>query len=56
MNEEEKLYRDAMKCIDALVEEVFDRCDEVADTNHFEKEWVLERFREKFSQAKRKRS
>lgn len=56
MNEEENLYREAMKRVDELVEEVFERCDELADANHFEKEWVLERFREKFSQAKRKRS
>lgn len=54
MTEDEKLYAEAMSRIDKLVEEVFELCDEVAEENHFEREWVLECFRQKFNQAKRK--
>lgn len=53
MNENE-LFNEAMGKIDELVEEVFRICDEVADENHYEKEWVLKMFREKFNKAKRK--
>ena len=55
MREDEKLYQDAMKCVDGLVQEVFERCDEVAELNHLERDWVLEMFREKFGRARRKR-
>jgi len=51
---EDELYKQAMKRIDELVEEVFERCDDVADKNHFDRNWVLERFREKFNATKRK--
>lgn len=51
--EEEKLYNTAMEKIDDLVQEVFERCDEVAKENHFEQEWVLGRFRERFNRKKR---
>ena len=52
--EEDTIYKDAMKRIDDLVEEVFLICDEVADENHYERIWVLDRFREQFNKAKRK--
>ncbi|WP_192043673.1 hypothetical protein [Paenibacillus rhizovicinus] len=54
MVEDDELYKHAMKRIDELVEEVFQICDEVADENHYEREWVLDRFRARFSAAKRK--
>ncbi|MFC5402279.1 hypothetical protein [Cohnella soli] len=54
MSEEDKLYKQAMKCVAALVDEVIKRCDEVAEENHFERDWVLDKFREQFSKAKRK--
>jgi hypothetical protein len=54
--EDEILYKQAMIRIDELVEEVFQICDDVADENDFEKEWVLEAFRAKFNKAKRTRN
>lgn len=57
MSEEDKiLYKQAMKRMDELVEEVFQICDDVADENHYESEWVLEAFRAKFNKAKRTRN
>jgi hypothetical protein len=47
------LYKQAMKRITELVEEVFQICVEVADENQYEREWVLDRFREQFNKAKR---
>ncbi|GIO88545.1 hypothetical protein J25TS5_54770 [Paenibacillus faecis] len=35
-----------MKRIIELVDEVFQICDEVADENRYEREWVWDRFRE----------
>lgn len=55
MNEEDKaVYKQAMKRIDELVEQVMQTCDEVADENHYDRIWVMERFRDRFNQAKRK--
>lgn len=54
MSGDDALYKQAMKRIDDLVEEVLQKCDEVADENYYEREWVLDRFREKFNKAKRK--
>ncbi|WP_179087293.1 hypothetical protein [Paenibacillus glucanolyticus] len=48
------LYNEAMDRIDELVQEVIEICDKVAEDNDYEKDWVLERFREKFNKAKRK--
>lgn len=56
MTEDEMLYREAMRCIENLVEEVLERCDEVAAENHFDRDWVLDRFRERFMRAKRSSS
>lgn len=56
MTGDEKVYREAMKCVDDLVQEVFRRCDEVAEENHFEPDWILDAFREKFNRAKRNRT
>jgi len=51
--DEESLYKEAMQRIDELVERVLLICNDVADNNHYEKEWVLDRFTEKFNRAKR---
>jgi len=53
MNEEERIYKEATKRIDEMVQEVFTMCDTVADLYDYEKEWVFERFRERFNKAKR---
>lgn len=54
MTEDEKLYKEAMGRMDELVDEVIQTCVEVADENHYERSWVLDRFRAKFNAAKRK--
>lgn len=51
--DEKRLYQEAMQKIDELVEEVLQRCEEVADENDYEKTWVFERFRERFNRRKR---
>lgn len=53
VSDESMLYKQAMIRIDELVEEVMQICDEVAEENHYERVWVLERFRERFNKAKR---
>ncbi|MGG3800436.1 hypothetical protein [Metabacillus fastidiosus] len=57
MSEEDKIvYKQAMMRMDELVEEVLQICDDVAEENHFERDWVLEAFRSKFNKAKRTRN
>jgi len=55
LSEDEKVYKQAMERIDELVEEVIQNCIDVADENHYERGWVLDRFRAKFNSAKRKK-
>lgn len=55
-NENAEIYKQAMKRIDELVEEVMQTCNDVALKNHYEPDWVLDRFRERFGTAKRKLS
>ena len=50
---EEELYKDAMQCINDLVDEVIERCAYVAEVNHFDEQWVLEQFRNAFNKANR---
>jgi len=50
---EKELYNQAMRRVDDLVEEVIETCCDVADENHYERDWVLDRFREKFNRAKK---
>lgn len=50
---EDKIYKQAMNCINDLVEEVIQRCDDVADENNYERDWVLEQFKNAFNKAKR---
>jgi len=51
--DEQDLYDQAMQRVDELVEEVIETCCDVADENHYERDWILDRFREKFNKAKR---
>ncbi|MFS0855258.1 hypothetical protein [Paenibacillus taichungensis] len=53
MNDERKIYMKAIKRIDELVDEVLHICNEVADDNHYEREWVLDQFRSHFNRARR---
>lgn len=50
---EDKIYKQAMDCINGLVREVIQRCEDVADENNYEKDWVLEQFKTAFNKAKR---
>jgi hypothetical protein len=52
-DENEKVYQQAMKRVDELVEEVYQTISYVAEENHYGKDWVLERFRERFNKSKR---
>ena len=54
MTEDERVYKAAMERVDALVQEVIDLCDEVAEEGHYEKEWVFQTFRSKLNAAHRK--
>lgn len=54
LSEDEKVYKEAMKRMDELVDEVIQTCIEVADDNDYERSWVLDRFRSRFNTAKRK--
>jgi len=56
VSKEDSIYKEAMQCIDELVEEVIQRCYDVAEQNHFENEWVLEQFRNTFNKVKNKRN
>jgi hypothetical protein len=47
------LFKQAMKRIDELVDEVLEICNTVAEENDYEKEWVLDMFKEKFNKVKR---
>lgn len=53
MSGDDDLYKEAMMRMDELVEEVLQFCDDVADNNNYERDWVLDRFREKFNKARR---
>ena len=50
--DEDIVYQEAIERINQLVDEVIKACDEVAEDNHYEKEWVLEEFRKAFNKAK----
>lgn len=51
---ENELYKKAMSEMDDLAKDVIEQCVDFADSNDYEKEWVLDRFQEQFSKAKAK--
>ena len=53
MTEDERVYKEAMERMEDLVQEVIDLCSEVADENHFEREWVFQEFKRKLNLALR---
>lgn len=53
MPDDNTIYKQAIKRIDALIEEVLQTCEKVADENHYEREWVLDQFRAQFNKARR---
>lgn len=50
---ERELYDTALKEVTELVVDVIEQCSDFANRNDYDKEWVLERFQEQFSLAKR---
>lgn len=52
MNEKE-FYDTALKEVTELAVDVIEQCCDLADRNDYDKEWVIDRFQEQFSIAKR---
>lgn len=50
----DELYKKAMSEMNDLANDVIEQCVDFADSNDYEKEWVLDRFQEQFSKAKAK--
>lgn len=51
---EDELYEKAMSEMNSLAYDVIEQCVDFADSNDYEKEWVLDRFQEQFLKAKAK--
>lgn len=51
---ENELYKKAMSEMNVLANDIIEQCVDFADSNDYEKEWVLDRFQEQFSKAKAK--
>ncbi len=47
------LYDQALKEVTELAVDVIEQCVEFANRNDYEKDWVIDRFQEQFSKAKR---
>lgn len=52
--EEDILYKQAVTEVRELVEQVLEQCNDFANDYCYEREWVLDRFQEEFTKAKRK--
>ena len=50
---EKELYDTAIKEVTELAVDVIEQCFDFANRNDYEKEWVLDRFQEQFSRAKK---
>lgn len=50
---EKELYDTALREVKELAADVIEQCSDFANKNDYDKEWVLERFQEQFSLAKR---
>ena len=50
---ERELYDTALREVKELAADVIEQCSDFAYKNDYDKEWVLERFQEQFSLAKR---
>lgn len=50
---EKELYDTALKEVTELAVDVIEQCFDFANRNDYEKEWVLDRFQEQFSRAKK---
>lgn len=50
---EKELYDTALKEVTELAVDAIEQCFDFANRNDYEKEWVLDRFQEQFSRAKK---
>ena len=50
---EKELYDTALKEVTELVVDTIEQCFDFANRNDYDKEWVLDRFQEQFSRAKK---
>ena len=50
---EKELYDTALKEVTELAVDVIEQCFDFAKRNDYDKEWVLDRFQEQFSRAKK---
>ena len=50
---EKELYDTALKEVTELAVDVIEQCFDFANRNDYDKEWVLDRFQEQFSRAKK---
>ena len=48
--QEEILYNSAIERVNELADDVIQECCEVAQDNHYERDWVLKQFRTCFNQ------
>ena len=51
--DEEVFYDTALKEVTELAVDVIEQCFYFAEKNNYENEWVLDRFQEQFSRAKK---
>lgn len=51
---DDNLYKQAMTEMDRLANDIVKECIDFALDNDYDKEWVLDRFQERFQIAKRK--
>ena len=51
--DEEVFYDTALKEVTELAVDVIEQCSAFADRNDYDKEWVIDRFQEQFSRAKK---
>lgn len=48
------MYNQAIKDVDACIDKMYAMIKETAEIYHYEPEWVMDRFQERFSRRKRK--
>ena len=51
--EEKEFYDTALKEVTELAIDVIEQCFDFANRNDYDKEWVLDKFQEQFSRAKK---
>lgn len=49
VSEDKRLYDEAVQLVESEVESVISNLEDLADSYHFEREWVVHKFREIFN-------